>query len=107
MGLGVPFNIASYSLLTILMAHVTGLEPGDFSHCMGDTHVYLDHIDALEVQLAREPRRFPTVKIVDRPGRQVPKTVDDMLKELESFEMDQVVIEGYEPHAKIVMKMSV
>jgi thymidylate synthase len=107
MGLGVPFNIASYSLLTILIAHVTGLEPGEFIHCMGDTHVYLDHVEALKVQLEREPKPFPKLFIKSPSDRVQPRTVDDMLKELESFEFDQIEIVGYEPHPKIVMKMSV
>ena len=107
MGLGVPFNIASYSLLTILIAHVTGLEPGEFIHCMGDTHVYLDHVDALKVQLEREPKAFPKLFIKTQADRVQPRTVDDMLKELESFEFNQIEILRYEPHPKIAMKMSV
>eukprot|EP00954_Amorphochlora_amoebiformis_P007905 611221-Amorphochlora_amoeboformis.AAC.1 len=61
MGLGVPFNIASYSLLTCMIAQVCGLKPGDFVHVMGDTHVYLNHIEPLKRQLEREPRQFPTL----------------------------------------------
>ena len=61
MGLGVPFNIASYSLLTILLAHITGLQPGEFIHVIGDTHVYINHEDVLREQLERQPRDFPTV----------------------------------------------
>ena len=105
MGLGVPFNIASYSLLTILIAHVTGLEPGEFIHCMGDTHVYLDHVEALETQLQREPKPFPKLTLV--PSGNPLVTIDDMIKEIEGFEMDRVQLTGYEPHGKIVMKMSV
>ena len=63
MGLGVPFNIASYSLLTILLAHIVGLQPGEFVHVIGDTHVYINHEDALREQIEREPRAFPTVGI--------------------------------------------
>lgn len=63
MGLGVPFNIASYSLLTILLAHITHLEPGDFIHVIGDTHVYINHEEALRQQLEREPTEFPTVSL--------------------------------------------
>ena len=63
MGLGVPFNIASYSLLTILLAHIVGLEPGEFVHVIGDTHVYINHEEALREQIEREPRPFPTVGI--------------------------------------------
>lgn len=73
MGLGVPFNIASYSLLTILLAHITGLKvgirsnsewkPGEFVHSIGDTHVYVNHEEALLQQIEREPRPFPTVSV--------------------------------------------
>merc|ERR1711874_459623 len=63
MGLGVPFNVASYSLLTCMIAHVTNLKPGDFIHTLGDAHVYNNHITALEKQLKRSPRPFPTLEI--------------------------------------------
>ncbi|CAM0138366.1 unnamed protein product [Umbelopsis sp. WA50703] len=95
MGLGVPFNIASYALLTRLIAHVTGLLPGDFIHTMGDTHVYVDHIDALKQQLEREPRPFPKLII----NRQV-NNIDD-------FKLEDLIIEDYKPHGKVDMKMSV
>jgi thymidylate synthase len=62
-GLGVPFNIASYSLLTFMMAHVCGLRVGDFVHTLGDAHVYVNHIDALGEQLQRQPRPFPKLNI--------------------------------------------
>ncbi|KAJ3043904.1 Thymidylate synthase [Rhizophlyctis rosea] len=112
MGLGVPFNIASYALLTILIAHVTGLEPGEFVHVLGDAHVYKDHIEALKVQIERVPRAFPKL-IVKRGGGEAgvddgkEKSVDDMVKELESFEFGDVEVVGYEPYGKIAMKMSV
>lgn len=63
MGLGVPFNIASYALLTYMIAHVTNLKPGDFIHTLGDTHVYLNHVEPLKEQLERKPRPFPQLKI--------------------------------------------
>merc|ERR1719495_3075100 len=63
MGLGVPFNIASYALLTVMLAHVTGLRPGDFVHTLGDAHVYSNHVEALKQQLEREPRAFPKISI--------------------------------------------
>jgi len=63
MGLGVPFNIASYALLTRLVARATGLQCGDFVHVIGDAHVYCNHVDALKEQLKNEPRAFPTLKI--------------------------------------------
>jgi thymidylate synthase len=96
MGLGVPFNIASYALLTHMLAHVCDLTPGTFTHTMGDAHVYLDHVDALKVQLEREPRDFPTLKI----NREIGGSIDDW--KAEDFE-----IVGYKPHASIAMKMSV
>lgn len=112
MGLGVPFNIASYALLTIMIAHVTGLEPGEFVHVMGDAHVYNDHVEALKVQLQREPRALPKliVKPVTRDGEfkeGAARTVDEMVRDLEAFEFDRFDVVGYEPHGKIVMNMSV
>uniref|UniRef100_A0A6I8P7A0 Thymidylate synthase n=1 Tax=Ornithorhynchus anatinus TaxID=9258 RepID=A0A6I8P7A0_ORNAN len=95
MGLGVPFNIASYSLLTYMIAHITGLKPGDFVHTLGDAHIYLNHIEPLEVQLQREPRPFPRLKIL----RQV-ETIDD-------FKAEDFQIEDYNPHPAIKMEMAV
>ncbi|KAG2219235.1 hypothetical protein INT45_009843 [Circinella minor] len=95
MGLGVPFNIASYALLTRMIAHVTDLDPGEFIHTMGDTHVYVDHVDALKEQLKREPREFPTLKISRK------------IDSINDFTMDDFVIENYSPHGKLEMKMSV
>jgi thymidylate synthase len=65
MGLGVPFNIASYALLTHMIAKVTGRKPGDFVHTIGDAHIYLNHVDALREQLERSPRAFPKLKFRD------------------------------------------
>ena len=96
MGLGVPFNIASYALLTHMLAHVCDLTPGTFIHTMGDTHVYLDHVDALNVQLEREPRDFPELVIQREAGG----SIDDWKPE--DFE-----IKGYKPYPSIAMKMSV
>ncbi|KAL6703877.1 Thymidylate synthase [Coniothyrium glycines] len=96
MGLGVPFNIASYALLTHMLAHVCDLTPGTFTHTMGDAHVYLDHVEALKVQVEREPREFPTLKI----GRESGGSIDGW--KAEDFE-----VIGYKPHAGIAMKMSV
>ncbi|XP_039294718.1 thymidylate synthase [Nilaparvata lugens] len=95
MGLGVPFNIASYSLLTYMIAHVTGLEPGEFVHTIGDCHVYLNHVDALKVQLQREPRQFPQLKIN--------RTVTD----IEDFKFDDFELVDYKPYPKIDMQMAV
>lgn len=94
MGLGVPFNIASYALLTCMVAQVCGLRPGDFVHCLGDAHVYSNHVEALRVQLERAPRPFPTLKI--NPAK----------TDIDSFCFEDFTIEGYDPHPKIEMKMS-
>ncbi|KAJ3097852.1 Thymidylate synthase [Phlyctochytrium planicorne] len=109
MGLGVPFNVASYSLLTILLAHVTGLEAGSLTVCLGDAHVYLDHVDALKVQLERTPKPFPSLKVLDTAGREEREGwgVEKALEELEGVVFGRLLVEGYEPHAKIQMKMSV
>lgn len=95
MGLGVPFNICSYSLLTIMVAKITGLEPGEFIHFMGDTHVYLDHVEPLGIQLEREPREFPVLKLAEKE-----------YKEIEDFDVGDFILENYNPHPKIAMKMS-
>lgn len=94
-GLGVPFNIASYSLLTILLAHVTGFKPGEFVHVLGDAHVYSNHICKLEAQLDREPRPFPTLKINTNK-----RNIDD-------FVIDDLELVGYNPHTAISMAMAV
>jgi len=95
MGLGVPFNIASYALLTHMIAHVTGLKPGDFVHTMGDTHIYLNHVEPLKEQLERTPRPFPKLVI----KRQV--------KNIEDFRYEDFEIVGYNPYPKIKMEMAV
>ncbi|XP_058807093.1 thymidylate synthase-like isoform X2 [Phymastichus coffea] len=94
MGLGVPFNIASYSLLTCMLAHVTNLKPGDFVHTMGDTHVYRNHVDAVREQVLREPRPFPKLKIVRR------------VTDIEDFKFTDFMLEGYNPHPKLSMPMA-
>jgi thymidylate synthase len=96
-GLGVPFNIASYALLTIMVAHVTGLQPGEFIHCMGDTHIYTNHVDALKEQVQRTPRAFP--KLFIRPGTQT--------ESIDAFKVEDFELVGYEPYEKISMKMAV
>jgi thymidylate synthase len=95
MGLGVPFNIASYALLTKMIAHVCDVDAGELIHTMGDAHVYKDHIDSLKIQLEREPRPFPTLKI----ARQV--------TDISDFKLEDFVVENYTPHGKIAMQMSV
>ena len=96
MGLGVPFNIASYALLAHMLAHVCDLTPGTLTHTMGDAHVYLDHREALEVQIQRTPRDFPTLEI----GREKGGSID-------GWKVEDFKVVGYEPHAGVKMKMSV
>ena len=95
LGLGVPFNIASYALLTCLFAHTTGLKRGTFVHTIGDAHVYLNHVDALKEQLERSPRSFPTLRI------------DPKVDSVEGCTFGDLTIEGYNPHGKIKMDMAV
>jgi dihydrofolate reductase / thymidylate synthase len=95
MGLGVPFNIASYALLTHMVAHITGRKPGDFIHTIGDAHIYLNHVDALKEQLQREPRAFPKLKI--NPDK----------KNIDHFSFEDFEVIGYNPHKTIKMKMAV
>jgi dihydrofolate reductase/thymidylate synthase len=95
MGLGVPFNIASYALLLRMVAQVTGLLPGEFIHTIGDAHVYLNHIAALKEQLKRTPRPFPVLKI------------NPEIKDIESFKFSDFTLVGYNPYKKIKMDMAV
>ncbi|KAI0324726.1 thymidylate synthase [Cubamyces sp. BRFM 1775] len=95
LGLGIPFNIASYALLTHMVAHVTDTVPHELIIQLGDAHVYRDHVDALKVQLEREPRPFPKIKW--------PRQVDN----IDGFKTEDFVVEGYDPHPSIAMKMSV
>ena len=96
MGLGVPFNIASYALLTHQLAHVCNLTPGTFIHTMGDAHVYLDHVEALQVQLGREPRPFPELIVKRAEGC-----------DIDGWKPDDFEIKDYKPYPTISMKMSV
>jgi len=96
MGLGVPFNIASYALLTHMIARACDLVPGSLTHVMGDAHVYVDHVEALRLQLEREPRAFPLLAL----GREAGCDID-------GWKADDFVVKGYEPHKSIPMKMSV
>ena len=93
-GLGVPFNIASYSLLTIMMAKVCGLQPGKFTHFMGDTHVYKNHVEPLKDQISRLPKPFPLLRVKARDS------IDD-------FEPSDFELVGYNCHGKIAMEMAV
>lgn len=93
--LGVPFNIASYALLLQMMAQVTGLECGDFIHTTGDTHLYLNHIEQAQLQLTREPRPLPHMKI------------NPDVKDIFSFRYEDFELEGYDPHPHIKATVSV
>ena len=96
MGLGVPFNIASYALLTHMLAHVCDLTPGTFTQTMGDAHIYMDHITALEEQLKREPREFPEFVINRAKGG-----------DIDGWKAEDLIVHNYKPHPTINMKMSV
>ena len=93
--LGVPFNIASYALLTMMIARVTGLEPGDFVLTLGDAHLYADHVEKAELQLTREPRPLPTMRI------------NPDVSDLFAFTFEDFTLEGYDPHPHIAAKVSV
>jgi thymidylate synthase len=93
--LGVPFNIASYALLTHMVAQVTGLEVGDFVHTIGDAHLYLNHLDQARLQLTREPRPLPTLWL------------DPAVTELDAFDLEHVEVRGYDPHPGIKAPIAV
>jgi len=95
LGLGVPFNIASYALLTHLIAHVTGLKPGDFIHTLGDAHIYVNHLESLKIQLKRKPRPFPTL------------TINEKVNDIEQIRWEDIHLNGYYPHEKIDMPLAV
>jgi thymidylate synthase len=93
--LGVPFNIASYALLTLMVAQVTGLKPGAFIHSFGDTHLYLNHLEQARLQLTRRPRPLPTLRL------------NPAVNDLFAFRYEDFSLEGYEPHPHIKAAVAV
>ena len=93
--LGVPFNIASYSFLLMMMAQVTDLQPGEFIHTLGDAHIYLNHVDQVKMQLGREPRSLPSVEL--NPG----------VRSIFDFSYEDFTVENYDPHPHIKGDISV
>ncbi len=93
--LGVPFNIASYALLLMMMAQVTGLRCGDFVHTLGDAHIYLNHLEQVNLQLTREPRPLPTM------------TLNPEVKDLFAFQYEDFTLSDYNPHPHIAGKVAV
>jgi thymidylate synthase len=93
--LGVPFNIASYALLTMMMAQATGLQADEFIHTLGDVHIYKNHIEQIKLQLTREPRKLPKIKI------------NPEVKDIDDFEFDDFELTDYDPHPHIKGEISV
>ena len=95
MFLGVPFNIASYAALTMIIAKIAGYEPGEFIHTLGDVHIYHDHLEQVKEQLTREPKPFPRLVLSEK------------ITDLENFRPEMVTLEGYDPHPPLRASMTV
>jgi len=93
--LGVPFNIASYALLTLMIAQVCDLRPGEFVHTLGDAHLYSNHVEQADTQLARAPRPLPTM------------TLNPAIRDLYAFRFEDFTLEGYDPHPGIKAPIAV
>jgi len=87
--IGVPFNIASYALLTLMVAQVTGLKPGEFIHTLGDAHIYKNHLEQVKEQLRREPRKWPVMRL------------NPSVTKVDGFDFDDFILEDYNPHPHI------
>ena len=90
-----PFNIASYALLTLMLAQVCGYEPGDFVHTLGDAHLYLNHLDQAQLQLTREPYPLPTMRL------------EPSISNIEDFRFEHFTLEGYQSHPHIKAQVSI